>query len=364
MSTPERILVRGPNWLGDLVMSTPGFRALRSAHPKARIVLLVPSALAPLLKGSADFDEIWSLPSRRLSDLRAMASRIERECFDLGIVIPESISSALMMRWGRVGRIVGYSRDALRQRLLHEVVAAPPEWGRRRLVSKERFVLGLMEAVGARSSDSSLRLDVTDEESERVFEVLAGLGLPRDSFSTRPPVVMAPGASYGDSKCWPAERFARLADEMERRGESVVLIGTGAERGRARRVQAEMRSRAIDLTGCVDLGGLKAIMSRAKLLVCNDAGARHVAAAFGVPSIVFFGPTSVSKTDANLSNVEVLETEHDCRPCYRRECPIDHRCLTSIDVPEALRAADRLLARSRNRDSRRSVGIAARGAQV
>jgi heptosyltransferase-2 len=81
------------------------------------------------------------------------------------------------------------------------------------------------------------------------------------------------------------------------------------------------------------------------LLVANDAGARHVAAAFEVPSVVFFGPTSVTKTAENLARVEVLETQHACRPCYRRECPIDHRCLTSIDVAEALDAIDRALFR-------------------
>jgi heptosyltransferase-2 len=78
-------------------------------------------------------------------------------------------------------------------------------------------------------------------------------------------------------------------------------------------------------------------------LISNDAGARHVAAAFGVPSVVFFGPTSLAKTAENLAAIEVLETEHECRPCYRRSCPIDHRCLRSIGVDEALAAAGRAL---------------------
>jgi heptosyltransferase-2 len=104
-----------------------------------------------------------------------------------------------------------------------------------------------------------------------------------------------------------------------------------------------MQSSPIDLTGELDLGMLKALLSRARLVVANDAGARHVATAFGVPSVVFFGPTSVAKTDENLETVEVLETEHSCRPCYRRTCPIDHRCLTSIGVHEAIAAADRAL---------------------
>ena len=90
------------------------------------------------------------------------------------------------------------------------------------------------------------------------------------------------------------------------------------------------------------------LMQELNLDVANDAGARHVAAAFGVPSVIFFGPTSVSKTADNLARIEILETEHGCRPCYRRRCPIDHRCLTSIGVEEALAASARAFERARS----------------
>jgi len=88
------------------------------------------------------------------------------------------------------------------------------------------------------------------------------------------------------------------------------------------------------------------LLRRARLLVCNDAGARHVAIAFGTPAVVFFGPTSVAKTSENLERVEALETDHACRPCYRRRCPIDHRCLVSIGPGEAMEAVERLLSRT------------------
>ena len=96
-----------------------------------------------------------------------------------------------------------------------------------------------------------------------------------------------------------------------------------------------LRSEPIVLDGTLDLGAVKVLLRVARLLVANDAGARHIAAAFEVPSVVFFGPTSVAKTPDNLARVEVLETDHGCRPCYRRDCPIDHRCLRSISVERA-----------------------------
>jgi heptosyltransferase-2 len=326
-------------------MSTAGFRALRHAYPDAKIVALVPETLAPLLAGSRDFDEIWSLRPRTLPGMRADARRIADGAFELGLLIPESISSALLMRWGRVGHITGYARDLPRRLLLHHEVPTPPEWGRRRLVSKERFVLGLMEAVGAGSTDAALHLEVTPEEERRLAVLLRERGIALEELATVSPVVLAPGASYGESKCWPVASFAALADRLVARGERVLLIGTGSERSRLEEVRRQMASEVVDLGGVLDLGGLKALLRRSRLLVANDAGARHVAAAFGVPGVIFFGPTSVTKTAQNLARIEVLETEHGCRPCYRRKCPIDHRCLTSIGVTEALAAVDRALGR-------------------
>lgn len=343
----RRILVRCPNHAGDVVMATPGLHALRRAHPDALIVALLPVPLVPLLEGAGLVDELWSLTSRdggiaaRLRDAR----RIAGGRFELGIALPESISSALLLRLGRVGRIVGFARDPLRRALLHEVVPADPTWGPRRLVSRERFVLRLMEAVGAAPAPGPPRLHLatTPAEAERLDRVLRPLGLALDTFATRPPIVLAPGAGYGDAKCWPAESFGALGDRLARDGAPVVLVGAPGEGGRLAAVARAMQSRPVVLDGRIDLGALKVLLRHARLLVSNDAGTRHIAAAFGVPSVVFFGPTSVAKTPDNLDRVAVLETDHSCRPCYLRDCPIDHRCLRSIPVERALAAAERIV---------------------
>jgi len=351
---PHRILVRCPNWLGDIVMSTPGLRALRAAHPDARIVAQLPTPLVPLLDGHPALDEVWplDLPLRRPAALRRAAARVAAGRFDLGILIPESISSALLMRAGRVPHVVGHARDPLRRGLLHRVVPTPPEWGRRRLVSRERFVLGLMAAVGAPSGDARLELRVTAEDEARLVGVLRRAGWDPAAEGDPAPIVLAPGASYGPAKCWPVDSYAELADTLLRRGERVVLIGSGAERERVEAVASALRRPgSLTLAGVLDLGALKALLRRARLLVCNDAGARHVAVALGTPAVVFFGPTAVAKTAENLALVEGLETEHGCRPCYRRHCPIDHRCLASIEPEEAWLAVDRMLRRQPDRRS-------------
>jgi ADP-heptose:LPS heptosyltransferase len=100
-----------------------------------------------------------------------------------------------------------------------------------------------------------------------------------------------------------------------------------------------MKEASRDLTGELGLGALKALVRRARVLVCNDAGSRHIAVAFGVPCVVVMGPTSLEKTNLNLERVTVLSADVDCRPCYLRECPIDHRCMTRVSAERVARAA-------------------------
>lgn len=344
----RRILVRCPNHVGDVVMSTPGLAALRAAHPESEIVAQLPAPLIPLLEGGDLVDGLWAVESRGagLAALRREARRIAESGFELGIVIPESISSALLMRLGRVAHVVGYARDPLRASLLHERVPADPAWGRRRLVSRERFVLRLMQAVGANAGNEPprLRLGTTSAEEARLEAVLRPLGTGLDALRRAAPIVLAPGAGFGDAKCWPAGSFAALADRLAREGAPIFVVGAPGEEPILEAVAHALRTRPFVLSGSLDLGSLKVLLRHARLLVSNDAGARHIAAAFGIPSVVFFGPTSVAKTPDNLERVEILETDHACRPCYLRHCPIDHRCLRSLTVDGAEEAARRAMA--------------------
>lgn len=374
----QRIVVRCPNWLGDVVMSTPGLRRLRRRRPDAHVTALLPAALAPLLEGAGLVDEIRPLASRGggwrgwrrdVLDLRAGG-------FDLGLAIPESVSSALMLRAAGVRPVVGFARDPLRRVLLDRVVPAPPAWGRRRLVSRERFVLALVDAIapGAATDaasagapavptpeDLALSLAVTPDERRRLAAALGRAGVDPAAWSSVPPVVVAPGAGYGESKLWPAESYAALVDRLAAQGLETIVVGTAAEAPRVEAVVRGARSAPPSLAGALDVGALKALVAGARALVANDAGTRHLAAAFGVPSVVFFGPTAVEKTADNLARVEVLERDHACRPCYRRRCPIDHRCLRTIDVEAAVGAMGRALGRRADGEVRGEVSGAGNG---
>jgi heptosyltransferase-2 len=334
MSQPQEILVRGPNWTGDLIMATPGFRALRSGFRKARLTLHLRAELLPLVSGAPWFDEVLPLDSygRGAAALIREARSLRARRFDLGICLPDSFSSALLMRLGGVRRIVGYRRNG-RGALLHRPVAPPRAGGRRIMIPREQHVLGLIESVGCAAQGTELELHVTDAEEAEARRKLEERGVGEAI------ALLAPGASYGPSKIWPPIRFARVGDLLAEAGASVVVVGAPAERALSAELLSAMQRPAVDLTGEIGLGPLKAVVRRARVVICNDAGARHIAAAFAVPCVVVMGPTSLEKTSLNLERVKVLCADVDCRPCYLRECPIDHRCMVRVSAERVAEAA-------------------------
>jgi heptosyltransferase-2 len=317
-------------------MATPGFRALRSGFPEARLTLHLRADLLPLVSGAPWFDEVLPLACHGggTAALLREAQTLRARRFDLGICLPDSFSSALLMRLGGVRHIVGYRRNG-RGVLLHRRVAPPRSGGRRIMMAREKHVLGLIEALGCTPQGTALELHVTEAEDAEARSTLEGRGVREGEAIA----VLAPGASYGPSKIWPPACFARVGDALAAAGASVVLVGTPAERKLSAQVLSAMKEPAVDLTGELGLGALKAVVRRSRLLVCNDAGTRHIAVAFGTPCVVVMGPTSLEKTNLNLERVKVLSADVDCRPCYLRECPIDHRCMTRVSAERVVRAA-------------------------
>lgn len=322
--------MRAPNWAGDVVMATPGLRALRAGRPGAHVAVHVKPALAPLLAGAPWVDELIPLASadRGAAALVREGVGLRGRRFELGLCLPDSFSSALLMRCAGVDRVVGY--DTQGRRLLLDVAVSPPAG----LVPREQHVLGLVAAAGCPARGTRLELFVGEVEERDAARALATAGIG----DAEPLALLAPGASYGPAKLWPTDRFAVVGDALAAAGARVAVIGAAAEAPLAAAVAAAMRAPAALLAGRVDLGASKAIVRRARVLVCNDAGARHVAVAFGVPVVALFGPTSLAKTAWNLERVRAFAADVECRPCYQRVCPIDHRCMTRL-APEPVAAA-------------------------
>lgn len=336
----EKIAVLLPNHLGDVVMATPALRALRAGRPQARISGVVRAAMGEVLRGCPWLDEqiehdvYASAGTLARAGRRLRLARRLRES-DCVVVFPNSLSSALLAWATRAPRRLGYARRG-RAPLFTDTVAAPREGARFRPVAMERYYLDLVAALGCPAQGSDVEL-FADPESERACAaLLAQHGIRGD----RPLVCLAPGAAFGPSKLWPIPYLAKVAAALRDDGADVALIQAPSEQALADEVVERAGGGLCDLgAGGLSLAVLKSVVSRARLVICNDAGARHVAAAFRVPTLVLMGPTSLAYTNLNLRYTRVLREDVDCAPCQKKVCPIDHRCMTRLAPERVLEQA-------------------------
>jgi lipopolysaccharide heptosyltransferase II len=344
-----KILVRATNWVGDAVMSIPALEAIRARWPEAETTILAGGHVAGLYRGQGFAGRLAVMDAAalrgRIPAVERLAAELRRERFDLGIVLPNSFASAWLVWRAGVAERVGYAR-AGRSWLLTRAIELPRAG---ELPAHESyFYLELLRRAGWLPSLPEVReicLSVTAEAREQACEKLASVA-GEEKRARGPRVALAPGAANSRAKCWPAERFAELADRLVAEFDAaVILFGTASEREVARRIRTLMRHRPIDLAGQTTIGELPALLAACDLFVGNDSGAAHVAAAVGAPVVVIFGPTDPERTRPLGPRVVVVRETVSCSPCHLRDCPVDHRCMHWMSVETVYRAARRWLAR-------------------
>jgi heptosyltransferase-2 len=338
-----RTLVVAPNWVGDCVMAEPVFRALAASgrritalarQPLHSLLALFPGVVATLAKGP---DE-------------ATLAALSAGEFDEAVILPNSFRSARLMARAGVPRRFGYRAD-FRGPLLAPAVARPR--GRRPQIEDYRELLAAMEVPPPASFVP--RLELPPELRARGHERLVRAGIraaagetgAEDRASGKPFVGLAPGAEWGPSKRWPMRHWADLARELRRRIPAVreaIFVGP-KEVWLGVRVHEESGKIHPVLGPDLDLPGLAAALSHLDLLVTNDSGPMHLAAALGVPCVALFGPTDRRRTAPAGERQTVLDRGLWCSPCFFRRCPLlHHGCLRGIGVDEVARAVERELA--------------------
>jgi heptosyltransferase-2 len=321
------IAVRVPNWVGDAVMAHPSLAALKRCTEGCTIVALAHERVVSLFEEDGLAEELVCVPSKGVASLARTALRLRKRRFRVGIAMPDSFSSALMLWLGGVKNLVGF-RGELRDGMLAV--------GLRR--NRWSHLCNQYAQLLPRDCESDGRpvLTVSPVELGGAWALLEKVGISEAS----PPVLLAPGASYGETKRWPEQGYARLAELLvERAGLPVVLVGTRAERELCGRIAGRCSGSVTDLSGQTNLRQLAALASLGALFVGNDSGAAHVAAASGCPVVVIFGSSDPSWTEPRGEAVKVLYRKMSCSPCFRRECPFDLQCLKEIDVEEVFEAA-------------------------
>jgi heptosyltransferase-2 len=407
---PRSILVRGVNWLGDAVMTTPALQRLRERFPEARIAILTHEKLAQLWQGHPSLNEVLTFGSR--DSVWAIGRRLRAESFELALVLPNSPRSALEVWLGRIPQRAGVQRPwrnwlltlaippragrlEMRKRTPAEVKRLtavsngmasrlreggsqhepgpsasspmPPMEGRageRRLapyrdsgttgpdgnVHQLNDYLHLVGALGAETAPVAPLLSV---EPKELIGAGQKFGLVEPAFRNRPLFGLNPGAEYGPAKRWPAERFVAAAREIQKRTNCVwLLFGGKGDVTTVGTIEAQLQAGHSSNPGVVNLAGktslreLLALLKSCAVVLTNDTGPMHLAAALGVPVVVPFGSTSPELTGPGLPgdarNI-LVRNPAPCAPCFLRSCPIDFRCMMGIEpgqvVEAVLRAA-------------------------
>ncbi len=350
-SEPRRILVRAPNWVGDLVMATPALRAIRRRFPQAEITLMARGAVAEAAAGVPGIAAVIRYEPRGahagLAARRALARDLRARGIDLAVVFPRSFGSALWALAAGARRRLGQRGD-WRAWLLTERLPAVDSRAPRHHV--EMF-FELARALGASGEPGPLEYVVDEKDAARARELLRQTG----GDGGRPRVAIHPGASK-PPRGWHLERWEALTRRLAAVWKARVLVlGGPAEAEMAGRVAAAAGDLGASLAGRVTLGVSAALLRESVLAVSNDSGAMHLAAAVGTPVVAIFGPGSPAVTGpwAEAGRAEVLTHHFPCSPCrqrFFRECdpaPTGKPyCIESVGVDEVWDACCRLRART------------------
>ena len=330
----KRIVVRGTNWVGDAVMTIPALRELRHLFPKAHITLATRSWAKGLFAGAEFIDELQVHDGSGLRSVVQQVREWRKRSFDLAVLFPNSLETALVASLARVPVRIGYATEG-RQALLTHALGLP-EWRNSKhevfyylqIVAELEWLIKREQTFLDTQPDGSLDISSGRKAAARDFLRAHGVGSLGDG---RVLVALCPGSINSRAKRWPAERYAELADLLiEELQAEVMLIGSAAEADVSQEVSRQMRNQPVMLTGQTDLAELVAILSQVDLLVTNDTGPAHIASALGRPTLVIFGPTNPLTTRPFSSDGEIVRQPPDCAPCMLRDCPIDHRCMTAI----------------------------------
>jgi heptosyltransferase-2 len=325
----KNILVRAPNWVGDAVMALPVIPGLTCLFPQARITVLAVPRVAPLFQAHPQVTDIIVYPSGR-EKWRLLFGLRGR--FDLGLVLPNSLESALSLWLAGAKARVGYNTDGRR------VFLTAALDGRQNLKGLHTvfYLLGVLRAFGEISDFTPPSLYLTASE---VAEAQALLTLHAGE-AQGPWVALSPGAAYGPAKRWPPERFAAVGARLrEELGGQLVLLGGPEDRPVAEEVKRYLHEECLDLVGRTTLRQAMAALSRMKLLITNDSGLMHMAAALEVPLVAVFGSTDPHATRPFTDKATVIYHGLSCSPCLKRTCDIGYPCLTEVDVDEVYEAA-------------------------
>lgn len=353
LNEPKNIIIRMPTWLGDLVMATPILEDVRKKWPEATITAMCASHVAPLLKYDPNVDEILTFKKPKGWIHRwhhfEVISTLRYGKYDLGILLTSTFSSYWWFWQGKVSNRIGFKGTLsngliFANWLLNKGVSLPKNKENQHQVKTYK---ALLEPLGIPISATYPRLYLEPEERLAAKERLTLQGCnPAEKIV----IGINPGAAYGSAKCWLPDRFrAVIRKLLENPSVAIVCFGDNKGALLLDEICQGLGPRVLNYAGKTSIRELMALLSECSVILTNDSGPMHIAAALDIPLVALFGSTSDIKTGPSPSGV-VINKHANCSPCYKRECPIDFRCMTHIEVQEVYQAIMKIIEEKQSRE--------------
>ena len=338
----KRLVVRAPNWIGDAVMCEPALRGLRALFPQAELTMLAKSTIAELFIGYPGLDRVLVYDDKGihagLSGKWSLAGMLRRQQFDLVVLFQNAFEAAFLTWLAGIPRRYGYATDG-RTFFLTDPIAVPDRGVLRHQVG---YYWYLLKPLGIAGEPFAPTLVVSADEERMLETRLVSAGIESSDIV----IGINPGSTYGRAKRWLPERFAEVAQRLagrlrqdEGKQVAMLILGAAGEESLGKDIAARIDTRSVVLSGTTTIRELMAVSKRCRLLLTNDTGPMHIAAACGVPVVAIFGPTDWRTTAPYGQEQSVVREPVDCAPCLLRECPIDHRCMKRVSVDRVYETA-------------------------
>lgn len=338
----QRILLIKPSSLGDVIHALPVLHGLRRRYPTAKIDWLINPAFAPLLSGHPDLNEAILFDRKKYGrmlfdwsgakDFLRFVRGLQAKKYDLAIDLQGLLRSGFIARVSGARTRIGFRGAREGAHFFYTDLIEPPD-SMEHAADRNYFV---MQMLGAESFGLSFQLPIGEHAGTKATELLSASRIGDEAV-----VLVAPGARW-ETKCWAAERFATVIDQIhEQTAARCVLVGGTDELPLCEAVARACRGNIVNLAGKTDLPTLAALIERCALLICHDSGPMHLAAALNRPLVCITGPTNPKRTGPYARGGDVIRVDLACSPCYLRKlsaCPHEHRCMADVRVDAVFQA--------------------------
>jgi heptosyltransferase-2 len=309
--------VVAPNWIGDALMAQPMLARLHAKHPGSRIDVVAPPWVAPVVRRMPEVNEVIEADLRhgelQLGERWRLGRMLKERSYDQAYVLPNTMKSALAPSFAGIPLRVGYLGES-RVGLLNRIHTAGQ--------AREPVPLHYARLAEETGVEPGLPLSTPSLSfsNEKIKATSAGFGI------AGPYAVFCPGAEYGPAKRWPY--FRELAARLDMQ---IVLLGAASDRKDAEQIPGR------NLVGQTTLDEAIDLIAGAAMVVSNDSGLMHVAAATGTPQVALFGSSSPEHTPPQSAVARTVWLKVDCSPCFQRTCPLGHfNCMNGLSVERVL----------------------------